>query len=349
MKGRIIMRNSKNYISPWILLTNNCNLSCEYCYIKQDEGYMNTATMAQINKTFIEMWETFQVDRVIYRIAGGEPMLNIVPMIPYLEEFLDILGDCGFVSIITNLTILPTEVIAFLRKYENVGISVSLDGTGFSKPYHDGFSSSRAVLSNMEKLFHEGIITPDRVEVSTVLTAQTIGGLPQLATQIALWGVGWGVYLNHYFNGEIHKDIILLKMTHAIEILMRLNYNLYNNFKFNNISLSENFDGCTAGNKLIAIDVDGSIYPCQTAIYGKPTATVFTDGVLDKIRNQKIYNVGCNYVLPQDCLICPILDLCGGGCKLNQKEENRKYSCTIMKDVVLKMATQEMKRREIYA
>ena len=65
-----------NYMSPWIFTTTRCNLKCPYCYVKQDGNDMEENTYNRINDVFLSMIESGQKDYVIYRMAGGEPLLT---------------------------------------------------------------------------------------------------------------------------------------------------------------------------------------------------------------------------------------------------------------------------------
>ncbi len=87
---------------------------------------------------------------------------------------------------------------------------------------------------------------------------------------------------------------------------------------------------------MIAIDVDGNIFPCQTAINNTPICNINDKiDILEELKKQKSYCVGYNLTIADECKNCSIYDLCGGGCKLNHKEENRKHTCYIIKSVVL--------------
>lgn len=74
---------------------------------------------------------------------------------------------------------------------------------------------------------------------------------------------------------------------------------------------------CGASFKIIAIDSDGSIYPCQTMIQTDYKITNVKEtnwlsilkesSITAKFQNRAVYNIkGCN--------TCPIRHLCGGGC-----------------------------------
>lgn len=336
-----------NYISPWIFTTNSCNLNCSYCYVKRNETHMTNETYLRINELFLNMLNTKKVDFVVYRLAGGEPLLVFNKWKDHISAFLDKSNKNSFVSIITNLTILNKEMIEYFIKH-NIGFGISLDGFNYSKPFLNGNSSAKIVMNNIDRLLAAGI--SNNIDISTVINKESFSSIEELAHWIGKRNLNWGCYLDHFFCGEIATSKIIETMIRVVIILDGYNYDLYNKFKFNNIKLTNKYEGCTAGEKLITIDVSGNIFPCQTAIYGEKICTVFDDfELIENLKNQKQYKLGYNYMLPNDCKKCSIGDICGGGCKLNNKEINRNYTCDIMKNVLLNISKIILKKEVNYA
>lgn len=335
------------YISPWIFTTNNCNLNCGYCYVKRNKTDMTQNVYTRVNDLFLGMINENKVDMVIYRLAGGEPLLVFDKWKDHVAYFLETAKEKGFVSLITNLTILTDEMIEYFLKY-NIGYGISLDGYNFSKPYLNGKSSANNVMNNIDKLLNKEI--SKNIDISTVIDKNSFDSIEKLAHWIGKRNLNWGCYLDHYFCGEIETEIIVNSMKNVIDILNSYNYDIYEKFKFNNIKLTSKYEGCTAGEKLIAVDVKGDIYPCQTAIYGDKICSIFDKPeLIDSLKAQKKYKLGYNYRLPSDCEQCSIASMCGGGCKLNNKEINRNYTCDIMKQVILKIANVTLKKEVYYA
>ncbi|MBR6688460.1 MAG: radical SAM protein [Clostridia bacterium] len=324
------------YMSPWIFTTNQCNLRCPYCYVKWNDKKMSRQTYDKINSRFLHMLDTGELDFVVYRLAGGEPTLVFHDWKEFVQEFLNKCGSKGFVSIITNLTILTDEMLEFFTKYKDkIGFGISLDGYSYSKPFINGKSSAEIVKANVDKLLKIGI---NNIDISTVVDEKSFGDVDVLAEWVAKRNLGWGVYLDHFFCGEIDSKIILDKMQEVIDVLSNSGYDIYHRFKFNNIKIDSNYDGCTAGEKLITIDVDGNVFPCQTLVNDDPICNIYTcDNIVQAMKDQKAYKIGYNYTLPEKCKDCSIADICGGGCKMHNKEINKNFTCDIMKAVILYM------------
>ncbi len=329
-------------ISPWIQTSNRCNLKCPYCYINQSEKKMTKETYNKINEIFLGLLNDNKVDSVIYRLAGGEPFLLFDEWKEFGEVFLNKNNSKGKLGILTNLTILNDDHIEFLRKYKNqISLSISLDGYNYSKPNVNGESTAEVVRKNIEKLLNAGV---RRIGISTVINDRSFDNndIEQLSTWIAERNLPWNIGLNHFYKGEIPAELICSKIKQVIQNLSSHNFDLYHMFKFNNLNLDCTYEGCTAGEKLLAIGVDGSIYPCQTLLNSQPICNIFDNvDIMQELKKQKIYNLGCNYIIPEKCKNCALLETCKGGCKLHN---NRKYTCDIIKKVSLFLIKEILKK-----
>lgn len=320
-------------MSPWIFTTTRCNLECPYCYVKQDGRDMSDETYEKMNEIFLKMLETGEKDYLIYRLAGGEPLLVFDKWKSHMDNFLTKVGDKGSIAIITNLTQLSDEVLEW-AKDKNVSFSISLDGFSYSKPFHNGESSAEIVKKNIDRV----IAYNKPIEISSVIDKNSFDDIEELAEWIAERNLGWGVYLDHFFCGEMDMNVIIDKMCNVLDILKKHNYDYYNRFKFSNIMINTMYEGCTAGEKLITVFVNGDIYPCQTTVYKEKICNIFeTDDIIGELKAQHKYKLGYNFTLPEKCQGCSIADICGGGCKENNKEINKNYTCDILKAVILYM------------
>lgn len=322
-----------NYIAPWIFTTTKCNLECPYCYVKQDGREMSAETYQRINEVFLKMLQTGEKDRVIYRLAGGEPLLMFDKWKSPIDDFLNQAQEKGCIAVLTNLTYLTDEMIEYF-KTRPFGFSVSLDGFSYSKPFHNGKSSADVVKTNIDRLLaiHKG------VNISTVIDKNSFDDIDKLAEWIAARNLSWGVSLDHFFCGEMGLNVVISKMLDVLDILYAKGYDIENNFMFNNLKINNDYEGCTAGEKLITIFVNGDVFPCQTTVYKEPICNIFdTDDIIGELKKQHKYKLGYNFTLPDKCKGCSIASICGGGCKENNKEINKNYTCDIIKAVVLYM------------
>jgi uncharacterized protein len=323
-------------ISPWIFTTQNCNLRCTYCYEKHGNENITHKTLYDINSYFKKYIDEGDLDFVNYRISGGEPMMNFITWKqPVLDAIKENKGKLS-VTILTNLTLLNNDIEKFIID-NNIGCSISLDGLEYSKPYENGKSSASFVKKNIERFIKNGF---KNINITTVIDKDTIDGLNDLADFIGKNKILWNIELNHFFMGTMEAGIIISKMKEAIQVLNTHHYDFYKLFKFNNISLDNPQWGCSAGKYLIAIDIKGNIYPCQTVTNKQALTSIYSkEHLIDVLMEQKTYEVGFNFKYDSDCNDCSLIKLCGSGCKLHNRKENKKYTCPIIREVIYDVLT----------
>lgn len=313
-------------LSPWIQVTNRCNLHCNYCFVNQNLNDMTEEVYNNINDTFFKLLDKGEVNKVVYRIAGGEPLLVFNKWKSFVNQFLA--RENTSVEIDTNLLLLDEEIEEFLiANKDRLHLSVSIDGFRYSKP---GVEKSEKVRADIERLAKKGF---NSISISTVIEQETFKDLEKLAEWVADNGFLWGVNLDHYCKHHIPETQIVKKMYQVIDVLRNKKYNTINKFLFNGVKLN-GIGGCDAGCSIFAIDTNGKIFPCHTLIGGEPVSDITNDNFIVDLQSQCKYAVGNNYQIPEDCVECPLLKFCRGGCKLHSTEETRNYSCSIVKLVI---------------
>lgn len=295
-------------ISPWIQTTNRCNMRCPYCYVPKSPEDMTDEVYR-----FIGEWVREYGERIFIRLAGGEPFLVYEKWKDHVLDYLDSGAAC---DIITNLSVLPRE---FKEGFAGrVNLSVSLDGINKSKPFVNGKSSHSVVLGNIERLKEDF-----QIYILTTIVNQDIEELQEVANYVACNNFNWRLCTD-YFDSDISSrgDIIIGIMDYLKDIgydLRRLNFNQIGSPR-----------GCTAGDNIFAIGVDGSLYTCQTLI-GKESCVIGHIGNDDPVgvlaggrhSHEKLRN--------SRCLKCDYYSLCHGWCPLHFKPG--KSSCSILKKV----------------
>ncbi len=144
-------------ISLTLILTEECNLGCVYCYGQENNtGRMSQATALRAIDWFVGQAGNVQDLNVTF--FGGEPLL----MFPLMKKVADYaLAKAKAASkeiafqITTNGTLLDEEIIDFLKEYQ-VRVLVSLDGPkeihDAQRPFPDGRGSYDLLLPKIQKL-----------------------------------------------------------------------------------------------------------------------------------------------------------------------------------------------------
>jgi uncharacterized protein len=120
-------------------VTNQCNLSCEYCYEYGEDKIVETENGTQ-PKFMSEQTAREAVDFALREsresatahitFFGGETLMNFPVLkstIGYARERAAAVGKQVDFSLTTNATLLKPEVIDFLAN-ERVGVTISIDG-----------------------------------------------------------------------------------------------------------------------------------------------------------------------------------------------------------------------------
>jgi uncharacterized protein len=322
------MKNKLEYISPWIQTTNRCNLSCKYCYHDKSSGDMSKETFLSIISKMINIEKEEIADRVALRLAGGEPLLVFENWKDGVDEFLNKSNLRSCINIISNLTIIPDGFIEYIDEHPRINLNVSLDGINKSKPYSNSLSSSKDVIKNIDKINKP-------IYILTVINPDSIDELPELAKYIGENKFAWRVSIDYFYQGNPAPEIIIDKLKECVNILVKNNYPI-EKFKLDHCDFNGYDEGCMAGTKLFAINIDGGIYPCHTLFSSKSIANINDDiNLIETLHYQKCYKIGNNHEWDQECQNCVAFRVCHGDCQLYNNGKRKKYFCKVIKHFLL--------------
>lgn len=161
-------REKKNYLFGGtslhiFVVTNACNLACVYCQAQNGIEIPNGFMQLETAKKAVDLALSSPNNRLTFEFQGGEPLLNfeaIRYIVLYTEERLQQCAKQVEFNIVSNLTLLSEEILAFLREH-NVGISTSLDGSQLihntNRPLRTGEGSYDSVLRAITLLNNQKI------------------------------------------------------------------------------------------------------------------------------------------------------------------------------------------------
>lgn len=150
-------------------LTDNCNLSCAYCY-ERNNKLVNFLSLNSLEKLFIKLSNTI-INSIQFVWHGGEPLIAgleyFIKLLDIQKRYLDNINISNCIQ--TNGILLNQETIDFFR-HENVGIGLSFDGPKeyhnfqrVSKDYNDTY---RILMNRIDLLKSNGI----PISISSVIT-----------------------------------------------------------------------------------------------------------------------------------------------------------------------------------
>ena len=263
-----------------VFTTNQCNLSCSYCYGKinnlDEAKRMDLKVFKDGIEYFLKNFDYGDYVNIFY--FGGEPLLNF----PLIKDSVDLLGKLEKLynvvfsySITSNGTILNKEIKDFLTN-NNFKIMISIDGDRLThdsqRKFLNGKGSFAIIIQNIHELskyteifarttllnldtdliqLYETLLPHGVKEFDLELASEKNGylerkkDLQKLSNRLHLFA--------NYFIEQL-KDKQLVRLRNLIRILSSIHYGCKKTPKDY---------PCGAGNSTYALAVNGDIYLCH--------------------------------------------------------------------------------------
>ena len=314
-----------NYLSPWVQMTNRCNLRCKYCFVDYDDKEISLNDYNVLFNYFSNILKSKKLEYLKFRISGGEPLLVFNKWYDLLEKFLSDNVN-AYAEILTNFTICNDNIIDFLIRNEKIGLNISLDSVIESKHFKNGKSSSSIVMNNIEKIKQYKDIF-----IMTVITDSGIH-LPKLSEYIIENNFKWEIQFNKYYENNLNKNILMNSLDKVLNNIKNSNFDILNNLLFNFCDFKQ-VRMCEAGYRMCFVDTNLDIHSCQMNKDKLPITNIKNNDVIEKLNlNKKEFNNN-KY---NECDECIINKYCHGDCKINNIDKRKlSYFCDVMKYYVI--------------
>lgn len=307
--------------------TYNCNLSCPYCY-EGEEKSVDKIKKEDINKIlgFISSQikgsrDFVPISKLRILLFGGEPLLCKNELIYFCNATSNIAKKFNIdveYSMVTNLTIVNSEIIDLIAKYKIV-TQVSIDGIKEDhdkrRIYKNGQGTYDTIISNLEALLNNGLknLVTIRINIDETNTKQAdilFKTLKKYSDDIYFGILRSYKGINDNYNQNCFKgnciDNISTEQLHDIYV--------NNGFEVPQKFGKKSPCGLNAQNKYI-IDNKLNVYKCDLLI-NHPECRV---GYINEdgeffIEPNYYQQMAFSPFLFEDCLNCKFLPLCGAGC-----------------------------------
>lgn len=269
-------RYSENELSkPTSILlsvTNQCNLHCNYCFVKQNPEEM-TLEIAEKSINWIKKNQQYKEDKQLsVNFFGGEPLLKFNDIIkPLVEKYHD---EIKF-GITTNGVLLDEDIVDFFYKYD-VNILLSFDGVPEVQNKQRS-NSFNAVLNNIPYLLlrfpytvMRSTITKDSIPYlyDTVLMAEELGFRKICFCPNAY--EDWDKETEHLLDEQFKKIGLYIYKNLQNKNTLTIRVDPLNKYYSNitqaqneNLYFNNNIQRCGLGTTTCAICPNGDIVPCQ--------------------------------------------------------------------------------------
>jgi len=301
------MKKKFNTFSVTMIITNQCNGSCSFCFEKQ-ENNIKAMDKDTITKTIEFLFN--EIDAIFhFWLFGGEPTLQeelTIFIIKEVERLSKQYDNIVIIQLFTNAIIFSESIVNKLIEVNNSSninskIQVSYDGENSTR-YTD--ININIVKENIKKYalinqipiiarstFDENINKQEILDTFRFIYLSGIRELSFFTVIEAKWE-------------EKHIDIFKESYSEISNILIK---DKKNNFIFtdflNNNNIIEN-TACGAGVNFISIDYNGDIYPCSRFLpFSLNHDDVF---LLGNIHNKVLNLYSKKYIKIEKCIKCEV-------------------------------------------
>lgn len=319
-------------------LTNQCNLSCQYCYefgadkLATPEGkpkFMDLET-AKASVEFL-LAESAGRESIHITFFGGETLMNfplLKEVVVYANQRAAEQGRKIDFSLTTNATLLTPAIIEFLSDNQ-IGVTVSMDGP---KEMHDQlrvFSNGRGSYDIIEPRVR-ALIQNHRTRPITARVTLTAGVsdviriFRHLKQDLGFHEVGFAPVTTSpnqlYAIGDGGMNHVL-EQFHALageylEYALRGEAHGFSNVSDTLAELCQGVNKshpCGAGLGLLGVGPSGDIAPCHRFVDSDAHALGNISTGIDRARQSDFLRRG-NINNKYDCHTCWARPLCAGGC-----------------------------------
>lgn len=308
-------------LSVWLQITNACNLSCPYCYIRKTSRSMSDATGRAALEAVFRSAQLYGFEMVRQKYSGGEPSLEselVLRLHDYSCELAERSGIDFQDVLLSNGVSLSSRFIQEL-KARAIRVMISLDGIGdfhdVQRPSVSGRGSFSRVQRTIETLVESGL-SP---HLSITLSGLNLDGLPDVVS----YALARGLTFSFNFYRETtpgnpalryDKSAIAAALRKAFAVIEAdlPAWSMLGMILDRGQLLEPRQRTCGAGQNYIVIDNLGRIAQCHTQME-RCLGDVFSTDPLQAIRQMDfIQNLSVDD--KTGCRECKWRYWCSGGC-----------------------------------
>jgi uncharacterized protein len=323
----------------YLLLTDNCNMKCRYCFEdtpKKPTNFCETMMSEETAEKSIDFFARItnkygrEGSKKVIHLYGGEPTLNpkaLKAAVLKTEELKlkNVLPKNTQVILITNGLLFTEELAAFLSIH-GVSMGLSIDGPKNINNIHRlPKISTIDVFSEAYKAYNLAVKYGITVGLSVTLTPEVIKNFPEVLNYfITDLKIKDGLSFNIlHFNPNVPVDETYFQ--EAADCLIKAfesfrNLNIYEERMMRKVTAFINQEAMLAdcgivGNQVV-IAPDGQVGVCQDFVKSR---TYFHGSIYDKDYDPVASGIFEEWkhrspLFMEECFDCESISLCGGGC-----------------------------------
>jgi radical SAM protein with 4Fe4S-binding SPASM domain len=290
-----------------IKLTDECNLSCKYCYAESGAvAYKSFLSLEELKKIADDVKKI--VNHADFTLSGGEPFLY-----PDLMEYMEYLKNLeNNIFLLTNGMYITKANVSKIAKLCSL-IKISIDGSSEEiNSITRGKNSFEGAYRGYKMLLDEGA----NVYITMTVTKANIN---DISNMVKLFGNR--LTLQPFFKAGRGTDNDNLQIT-GVEYYQAMAS--IDGFKpIGRIGeLLEALRGkgvtkCAMADGEISISENGDVFPCQMLTDEEFNGGNIKTDKIEDILNSEVFKEVASFssLTNEDCSVCPIKLLCGGACR----------------------------------
>jgi uncharacterized protein len=336
--------------AAWLHVSEACNLSCPYCYVKKRPEMMCPEAGLHAVERLVQIACEHGYETLRLKYAGGEPTLNFPTIEAIHEHALWRTAEAGLSleEVILTNGVGVTDGMLDMMASEGMGLMVSLDG---DRAAHDRLRTGRngqgtyaAAVDTVARAMARGL----RPDISITLTALNLEGVPQAA--------GFALARDLPFSLNFYRECSAAEGLQAeparlVDTVLEV-FDVVEAYPAYSLPLAGILDrvrldvphryACAAGRDYVAVDLQGELAACQMLL-GEPWSHLAADDPLAEIRRRGEAVFKAVDDRP-DCGYCPWQMACGGGCPLLWESTMHHTHCQVYQILLPTLARLEARR-----
>jgi radical SAM protein with 4Fe4S-binding SPASM domain len=300
-----------------LALTYRCQNACPHCYV---------ARAADHPELDAERWQEV-LDRVWAAgiphvcFTGGEATLrqDLAPLVAYAQRVGLVAG------LLTNGRRLADS--AYVRELVQAGLDhVQITLESHDEAVHDRMVAAHGAWRDTVQGVRNAVVAGLYTTTNTTLTRENVPGIVETVDFIASLGVpsfscnsliysGRGATVGTGFReGELLPVLERVRQAAAERGLRLVWYTPTQYCALSPLQLELGVKACTAAMYNMCVEPDGAVIPCQS--YYQPLGNILRDPWEEIWNHDLARSLRERRYVPDKCIQCPELTLCGGGCPL---------------------------------
>lgn len=329
-------RYSADAIIITLLLTNDCNFKCDYCFENNlKKGDLPLEYVDELIKFICKIFKDNAFKVIEFTFFGGEPLLKMNLIKSISSKLLDLSKNLNtqlYMHIVTNGYLLTIPNIEKLVKYGITSAQITIDGEESShnkkRPLMNGNPTYHIIIHNMYKAIESGMEITVNLNYDNSNYKEIIKFLEFLPKDIrSKIYVKFTKILSTKFN-----DIKEIERAEELEITKKLYQKLVENgYNLEGMEFLEEGPCMLEKRNSIIMNTNGDISKC---LFGIDDSRFVLGNILDDCFYEK-FPLNNPFIKPEKnnlmCKKCEVISFCKEGCY--RRIMNNEHKCN--KDIIL--------------